>query len=60
MLDEHQQAVQELVAQWMRRARADFAVTELIDDQRLAPGLLHFMLNKRLKSVESIACAAPG
>lgn len=42
MPDDHQQAVRELVNQWMRRARADLAVTELIDDQRLAPEIVAF------------------
>lgn len=42
MPDEYHQAVQELVAQWMRWARADLAVTELIDDQRLAPEIIAF------------------
>jgi HEPN domain-containing protein len=42
MPDEHKQAVHELVSQWMRRARADLAVTELIDDQRIAPEIVAF------------------
>ena len=42
MSDERQQAIQELVAEWMRHARSDLVITKLIDDEEITPEILAF------------------
>jgi HEPN domain-containing protein len=42
MPNEREQAIEELVAEWMRRAQADLAVARLIDEERIAPEILAF------------------
>jgi HEPN domain-containing protein len=42
MPDERQQAIAELVAEWLRRARDDLALARLVDDERIAPEILVF------------------
>ena len=42
MVDERAEAIRELVAEWMRRARSDLAVTRLTEDERIAPEILAF------------------
>jgi HEPN domain-containing protein len=55
MPDERDQAVRELVAEWLRRARADLAVANLVEDDRIAPEILVFhaqqAAEKALKSI---------
>jgi len=36
------EAIRELTADWMRRARSDLAVATLVDDDRIAPEILAF------------------
>ncbi|RMF35972.1 MAG: HEPN domain-containing protein [Chloroflexi bacterium] len=40
--DERQEAIRELVAEWMRRARSDLEVACMTEDQRIAPEILAF------------------
>lgn len=42
MPGEHEKAVQELVADWLRWAHADMTVAALIDDERIAPEIVAF------------------
>lgn len=42
MPDEHDQVVQQLVAQWVRWAHADMTVVALADDERIAPEIVAF------------------
>jgi HEPN domain-containing protein len=42
MPDEREEAIQELVAEWMRRARSDLALARLTEDERIAPEILTF------------------
>jgi HEPN domain-containing protein len=42
MPDERQEAIRELVVEWVRRARADLALARLTEDERIAPELLAF------------------
>ena len=42
MRDERDEAVQELVAEWIRRARSDLIVAGLTEDKRIAPEILVF------------------
>lgn len=42
MLNEQQQAIQELVTEWMRRARSDLVLAGLTEDERIAPEILVF------------------
>ena len=42
MPDERKDAVQELVAEWMRRARSDLTVARMTEDERIAPEILAF------------------
>ena len=39
---DQEKAIGELVADWLGRARADLAVAQLTDDQRIAPEILAF------------------
>ena len=40
MPDEHDEVVQKLVAEWVRRAHADMTVATFVDDDRLAPEII--------------------
>jgi len=42
MPDERQQAVRELVTEWMRRARSDLALANLIEVEEISPEILAF------------------
>jgi HEPN domain-containing protein len=42
MPDERQQAIRELVEEWMRRARSDLAVARMVDEEQIAPEILAF------------------
>jgi HEPN domain-containing protein len=42
MPDQRESAIRELVAEWMRRARSDMAVANLIEDERIEPEILAF------------------
>ena len=42
MRDERDEAVRELVAEWIRRARSDLIVAGLTEDERIAPEILVF------------------
>jgi HEPN domain-containing protein len=42
MPNERQQAIRELVGQWMHSARSDLALARLTDDERIAPEILAF------------------
>ena len=42
MPDEHDEVVQMLVAEWVRRAHADMTVATFVDDDRLAPEIIAF------------------
>src|SRR5919199_1640727 len=42
MPDEREEAIRELVTDWMRRAQSDLAVTQLTEDVRIAPEILAF------------------
>jgi HEPN domain-containing protein len=42
MPDEHDEVVQKLVAEWVRRAHADMTVATFVDDDRLAPEIIAF------------------
>ncbi|MCU0503255.1 MAG: HEPN domain-containing protein [Anaerolineae bacterium] len=42
MSDEHDEVVQKLVAEWVRRAHADMTVATFVDDDRLAPEIIAF------------------
>ncbi len=42
MPDERQQAIRELVAEWMRHARSDLAVARMVDEEQIAPEILAF------------------
>ena len=39
---EQEQAIQEIVAGWMRQARSDLAVAKMIDNEEIAPEILAF------------------
>jgi HEPN domain-containing protein len=40
--DERWEAIHELVAEWMRRARSDLVLAHMTEDQRVAPEILAF------------------
>ncbi len=42
MPGERQQAIAELVAEWLRRARDDLALARLVEDERISPEILVF------------------
>lgn len=42
MHNERQQAIRELVGQWMHSAQSDLALARLTDDERIAPEILAF------------------
>ena len=42
MPGEREEAIRELVAEWMRRARSDLVVARLTEDERIAPEILAF------------------
>jgi HEPN domain-containing protein len=42
MPDKRQNEIDELVAEWLRRANADLVLAELIDDDRIAPEILAY------------------
>lgn len=42
MPDERQEAIRELVEEWMRRARSDLAVARMVDEEQIAPEILAF------------------
>ena len=42
MPDERQQAIGELVEEWLRHARSDLAVARMVDDNQIAPEILAF------------------
>jgi HEPN domain-containing protein len=42
MPNERQQAIRELVGQWMHSAQSDLALARLSDDERIAPEILAF------------------
>lgn len=55
MLDEREEAIQELVAEWMRRARSDLTLAGMTENERIAPEILAFhaqqAAEKALKSL---------
>ena len=40
MPDEHDKAIAELAAEWLRRAQNDLALSQITDDERIAPEIL--------------------
>ena len=42
MPGEREQAIQELVSQWMHRARSDLMVAQMTEEERIAPEILVF------------------
>lgn len=42
MPGERQQAIRELVAEWMRHARSELAVARMVDEGQIAPEILAF------------------
>ncbi len=42
MPDERQQAVRELVNEWMRRARSDLVLANMVENEKIAPEIIAF------------------
>lgn len=42
MPGEREQAIQELVSEWMQRARSDLVLAQMIEEERIAPEILVF------------------
>jgi HEPN domain-containing protein len=42
MPDERQQAIRELVEEWMRHARSDLAVARMVNEEQISPEILAF------------------
>ncbi len=42
MPDERQRAVQDLVIEWMRRARADLVLANMVENEEIAPEIIAF------------------
>jgi HEPN domain-containing protein len=42
MPDEREQAIRELVTEWMRHARSDLDIARMVEEERIAPEILAF------------------
>ena len=55
MPDERQQAIHELVEEWMRHARSDLVIAKMTEDEEIAPEILAFhaqqAVEKALKTI---------
>ena len=64
MPDERQQAIQELVAEWMRRARSDLVITKMTENEEISPEIPAFhaqqAAEKALKALQDWQIGSSG